>query len=223
MPVGADSAGGMRATNAAGQPRALVVFIGPHAARYATPCAAGSAYSAADLAPATGTYVGCMFGDYMNLLRVALQQKHTGPGMTGGAAARQPAVVLLGQGDAAAASAYLGPRGLYAQRFHRPVDSLRAHCIALQATVRRTRAGVWPTPSDCRGPATASTPPAPPPWWPPTTHTEVGRRTLAAFPTGHVLPSVFAVHHLTDACYFYVHLQASWAARRRQLWRRAST
>lgn len=45
---------------------------------------AGSAYSATDLAPDTGTYVGCMFGDYASLLRVALQQAHTGPVMTGG-------------------------------------------------------------------------------------------------------------------------------------------
>lgn len=44
---------------------------------------AGSAYNAADLAPATGTYVGCMFWDYMSVLRVALQQKHSGPVMTG--------------------------------------------------------------------------------------------------------------------------------------------
>lgn len=44
---------------------------------------AGSAYGHSALGPSTGTYVGCMFGDYMNLLRVALQQRHTGPVMTG--------------------------------------------------------------------------------------------------------------------------------------------
>lgn len=53
----------------------------------------GAAYTAAELAPATGTYVGCMFGDYMNLLRVAFQKKHTGPVMTGAALQFAPAVV----------------------------------------------------------------------------------------------------------------------------------
>lgn len=52
------------------------------ATRIRRPCA-GEAYAAADLAPATGTYVGCMFTDYMSLLRVALGQKHSGPVMTG--------------------------------------------------------------------------------------------------------------------------------------------
>ena len=51
------------------------------------PSTAGSAYDATQLAPATGTYVGCMFNDYMSLLRAALQQKPTGPVMTGGAGA----------------------------------------------------------------------------------------------------------------------------------------
>lgn len=44
---------------------------------------AGAAYEPAHLAAATGTYVGCMFVDYMSLLRVALQQQPTGMVMTG--------------------------------------------------------------------------------------------------------------------------------------------
>ena len=51
----------------------------------------GTAY-ASELASTTGTYVGCMFGDYMNLLRVALQLKHTGPVMTGAAQAFKPSL-----------------------------------------------------------------------------------------------------------------------------------
>lgn len=35
------------------------------------------------MAPNTGTYVGCMFTDYMNLLRVTLGLEHTGPVMIG--------------------------------------------------------------------------------------------------------------------------------------------
>jgi acyl transferase domain-containing protein len=45
--------------------------------------------SLAALAPSTATYVGCMFTDYMDLLRVTLGQKHTGPVMTGNGAPYQ--------------------------------------------------------------------------------------------------------------------------------------
>jgi 3-oxoacyl-(acyl-carrier-protein) synthase/acyl carrier protein len=44
---------------------------------------------AASLAAVTGTYVGCMFLDYMNLWRVAFDMQHTGPVMTGNGAPYQ--------------------------------------------------------------------------------------------------------------------------------------
>ena len=48
------------------------------------------------------------------------------------------------------------------------------HPPPLQATVRPTRVGGWPTHSAFKAPATALTPPAPPPWSPLTMRTEVG-------------------------------------------------
>ncbi len=56
---------------------------------------AGPAYDHTALGPFTGTYVGCMFGDYMSLLRVALQQRHTGPVMTGAPAAVSHAAIAV--------------------------------------------------------------------------------------------------------------------------------
>ena len=44
---------------------------------------AGGAYNLESMGSRTGTYVGCMFMDYMNLLRVGLDIKHSGPVMTG--------------------------------------------------------------------------------------------------------------------------------------------
>lgn len=43
----------------------------------------GGAFNLASMGSRTGTYVGCMFMDYMNLLRVGLDKKHSGPVMTG--------------------------------------------------------------------------------------------------------------------------------------------
>lgn len=62
---------------------------------------AGAAFHAADLAPATGTYVGCMFWDYMSVLRVALGQKHSGPVMTGALRAQRAcsARATMAKGD----------------------------------------------------------------------------------------------------------------------------
>jgi hypothetical protein len=57
-----------------------VVVIIPRAPR--TPSYAGLGFEL--LAPRTGTYVGCMFTDYMNLLRVQHTQQHNSLMMTGG-------------------------------------------------------------------------------------------------------------------------------------------
>ena len=167
--------GSLAACNSAtGERHALAVFIAQHTASPASlPCAAGSAYNASALAPATGTYVGCMLGDYMNLLRVALQQKHTGPVMTGGHRQR----CMRRRGDAAASMLMPLPTLVMPQISH-PPDSP----TALQAMARRTRAGVWPTHSACRAPAMASTPPAPPPWWLHTMPTEVSWQHAASWP-----------------------------------------
>ena len=45
-----------------------------------------------------GTFVGCMFTDYMNLLRVSLQQSHTGPVMTGNGSPYQSGRVAFAYG-----------------------------------------------------------------------------------------------------------------------------
>lgn len=57
----------------------------------------GVELSAALLA-ATGTYVGCMFTDYMDFLRVTLGAKHSGPVMTGNGAPYQSGRIAYGFG-----------------------------------------------------------------------------------------------------------------------------
>ena len=43
----------------------------------------GSSFDLESMGSRTSTYVGCMFMDYMNMLRVGLEMKHSGPVMTG--------------------------------------------------------------------------------------------------------------------------------------------
>lgn len=76
----------------------------PTAPSYCAP-GAGPAYDHTALGPFTGTYVGCMFGDYMSLLRVALQQRHTGPVMTGVPAAFSNATIAASSIATAAGAA----------------------------------------------------------------------------------------------------------------------
>lgn len=111
-----------------------------------------------------------MFGDYMNLLRVSLQQKHTGPVMTGegGRWLWMGLAVTQLQGTQEGMHA-----GLFCDCFRYSYLPPPPPVPLWQAMDRPTRAAAWPMPLACRAPATASTPPAPPPWWPPTTHTGV--------------------------------------------------
>jgi acyl transferase domain-containing protein len=60
-------------------PQARLLLLVSHEAL----AAAGTAWDAETMACFTGTYIGCMFTDYMNLLRVTLGMKHTGQMMTG--------------------------------------------------------------------------------------------------------------------------------------------
>jgi len=56
-------------------------------------------HGAQSLDPATtGTYVGCMFTDYMDYVRISLQKNHTGPMMTGNGAPYQSGRVAYSYG-----------------------------------------------------------------------------------------------------------------------------
>ena len=170
-------------------------------------------YDTATLAAVTGTYCGCMFGDYMALLRAAFQQKATGPIMTGAASGSHsasvvpPGVVHVQHSATPGARStspparagngapYQSGRVAYAFNLQGPCNGIDTACSSsLVATHNAHRGGLtcctWLAPpgAGCTGlGATLREPP-----------------TCAA-------PACLAL------------LQASWATRARRRWRRAST
>ena len=150
----------------------------------------------------TGTYVGCMFVDYMSLLQRSYGHASTGTVMTGTSpfigVIRRPTHVrytkpiwkdskcsIICQSHTEGATS--GEARPFAHCSTQSCQHLSSSsprespARGLQATAHRIRAAGWPIPLGCRAPAWALTLPARPPWSRPTAPTKVSKPLSCLF------------------------------------------